>query len=491
MQDLAFLHRSTVPIVIQGLARSLVDHRPLVTREPTITQGQLGPIVSRRFRVLLATAETHPTHRADVRVLFGKFLPRCGIDCDLIAASLRIPDVVPPWGGGRLITVRVRSRIGLILADLAHQFSLFWRCFRGYDALIVRDKPFLGLIGLAAARFARIPFVYWMSFPMPDAYIEISRNSDGSASLTRRIYAAIRGRIGAWSLYSLIAQCADYLFVQSPVMLDELRERGLSHSRAMPVPMGVDVEALSASARLQNRQSKAERNLRSAVYLGTLNRLRRAELELMVDAAKIVGQCYPDFVLLVIGESEAEEEKGWLSRYAEACGATPWVRFTGWLPYDQGIQLASECAIGLSPFPRGPLFDSASPTKVIEYLAVGLPAVCNDQPDQERVVRESGAGLCVDLTAESFASAISQLLDSPEDARAMGRIGRSWVSEHRDYRRLAETVANALRGLCPGREDDGSRASPSEPRRSVDSLASCDAPRSSRDHLRTGTSGQL
>jgi len=394
-------------------------------------------------------------------VLFGKYLPTFGIDSDLVAAAPRSVEL-PTWGGGRLLTAGFDSKAGLMLADIALQLSLFRRCRRGYDGLIVRDKPILGLIGLAAARLARIPFVYWMSFPMPEAYLEISRTNDGSVRWPRRIYAGIRGRLGAWALYRVIVQRADFLFVQSPVMLEELRTKGLSHSRAMPVPMGVDIGALAAPTDRQGAQPDPSTSRRSAVYLGTLSRLRHRELELMVDAAKIVGQRYQDFVLNVIGESDTEHEKGWLRRYAEAQGAAPWVRFLGWLPYDEGIALASACAIGLSPFPRGELFDSASPTKAIEYLALGLPVVCNDQPDQARVVRESGAGLCVDLTAESFASAILKLLDSPEHARALGRAGRSWVGEHRDYRRLAGEVANALRSLRHEMQGDGDRATPNK-----------------------------
>ena len=444
-----------------GFARRLIDHRPPARQAPAATGEQSGDRDKGRLRFLFATAETHPTHRADVRVLFGKCLPTFGIESDLVAVSPSLPEP-PPWGGGRLLTVRFQSKIGLILGDLALQVSLFWRCFRGYDGLIVRDKPFLGLIGLAAARVARIPFVYWMSFPMPEAFLEISRNGDGSVPWLRRIYAGTRGRVGAWSLYRMIVQRADFLFVQSPVMLEELRERGLSHSRVMPVPMGVDVEVLTAPTPPRAAQADPGANRRSAVYLGTLSRLRHRELELMVDAAKIVGQRYPDFVLLVIGESDTEHEKGWLSRYAEAHGAAPWVRFTGWLPYDEGVSLAGTCTMGLSPFPRGRLFESASPTKAIEYLALGLPVVCNDQPDQARVVRESRAGLCVDLTAESFASAILKLLDSPENARALGRAGRSWVGEHRDYRRLAGAVANALRSLRREVRGDGDQATPNQ-----------------------------
>lgn len=396
-----------------------------------------------RTRFLYATAETHPTYRADVRVLFGKYLPELGIETDLVALSPRTTEL-PPWGGGRLLCRRFGSSIGFVIADIAQQLSLIWHCFRGYDGLIVRDKPLLGIIGLFAARLARIPFVYWMSFPMPEAYLTIAR--DRSIHRRRRLYAWLRGQIGSCALYRIMVPLSDFLFVQSPVMLEQLRGKSLSPTRALPVPMGVDVSALPEYPKATIAEATFRRP--SAVYLGTLSPLRRAELELMIDAAKLVGEVRPDFLLLVIGEADTEGEKGWLRRYAEAHRAAQWVRFLGWLPYDEGLAHAQTCAIGLSPFPRGELFDSASPTKTIEYMSLGLPVVCNNQPDQADVIEQSGGGLCVPLTPSAFASAILELLSDPKRAQAMGKAGQAWVSENRDYRRLSGMVAGVLRSLC-------------------------------------------
>ena len=232
-------------------------------------------------------------------------------------------------------------------------------------------------------------------------------------------------------------------------MLEELIEAGLAHLRATPVAMGGDMESMPETPDSRGTPDGASVNRRTAVYLGTMSRLRPYELELMIDTAKTVGQVVPDFELLVIGDSETESEKGWLARYARAQGADCWVRFTGWRPYSEGLTLASSCTLGLSPFPRGPLSESASPTKVIEYLTLGLPVVCNDQPDQARVVRESGGGLCVGLTVDAFAAAIRQLLEEPEQARAMGEAGRGCAGQNRDYRSIATNVAGTLRTLGP------------------------------------------
>ncbi|HLS55619.1 MAG TPA: hypothetical protein VK052_06060, partial [Zeimonas sp.] len=126
-----------------GLAKTGFDLKPPPSRMPTNADHSKAGASGRRLRFLFATAETHPTHRADVRVLFGKYLPTFGVDSDLVAPTPRSADL-PAWGGGRLLTVGFESKPGLILADLAQQISLFWRCMRGYDGLIVRDKPFLG-----------------------------------------------------------------------------------------------------------------------------------------------------------------------------------------------------------------------------------------------------------------------------------------------------------------------------------------------------------
>ncbi|MCO5106912.1 MAG: glycosyltransferase family 4 protein [Burkholderiaceae bacterium] len=439
-----------------GFARTPIDFRPSRRESSAELDERAAAANSGRLRFLFATAETHPTHRADVRVLFGKYLPELGIGTDLVAVCTDSP-APHRWGGGRLISRHARSALGGMLADAALQVSLLWRCRRGYDGLIVRDKPFLGMLGLAAARLARIPFFYWMSFPMPESDLAISGSSDGSVRAARRVYKWMRGRAGTFALYRLILPSADHVFVQSPLMLEHARARGLRHARVSAVPMGVDLDALPGG---RGASGGVPSGRRVAVYLGTLSMLRRRELETMIDAALEVEKTYPEFELLVIGESESADEKGWLQRYAEARGATRCVRFLGWVPYDKGLRLASEASVGVSPVPRGELFDMGSPTKAIEYMALRLPVVCNDQPDQAQVIRDSGGGFCVDLSPAAFAAAIVQLLRDPDSAVRMGSAGHDWVRQHRDYRRLAAEVAATLRSGCQLREASAGRRLP-------------------------------
>jgi glycosyltransferase involved in cell wall biosynthesis len=322
------------------------------------------------LRILLATAETHPCARPDVRVLFGQALPALGVQVDLLALAETPNDCLTPpdWPGGQAFLRPARTRLRRLLGDLQQQLSLFRLCNRGYDALIVRDKPVLGIVGFAAARFTRIPFCYWMSYPLPEQYLWLAGRRDGSVGLARRVWLWLRGSVGRLCLEHLLVPHADWVFVQSDAMAAALRRGPLRHDRVSAVPMGVDAAALPPAAASLPLPLEGHP---VAVYLGTLDRYRRPAVR--VDAAARVGRVMPEFRLMVIGEADEPSDRGWLQRHAVETGAARWVHFTGRLPFDQALALAQRAQVGLSPVPRSPLTEVGSPTKAVEYLACGLP----------------------------------------------------------------------------------------------------------------------
>jgi glycosyltransferase involved in cell wall biosynthesis len=408
--------------------------------------------MTRPLRVLYATAETHPTYRPDVAVLFGEALPALGVDVDLVA-SVEGDGDVPPWRGGTAFLNRARGRLGVMSADLWQQFTLFARCRRGYDALVVRDKPVLGLIGYAAARLARVPFVYWMSYPIPEHFLWMAAQDDGRVGTLRRLWLKLRGGLGRAILARVLVPRSDWLFVQSDAMEAALRRGPLRHDRVTAVPMGVDVDAIPPAAeRLPEPLDEGP----FAVYLGTLDRNR--EPEVLVDTALKVAERVPGFRMLIVGEAEAPADKGWLRRYAESKDAGHCVHFTGRLPSREALALARRAAVGLSPVPRTDLTEVGSPTKAVEYVACGLPVVCNDQPDQAYVVRESGGGRVTRFDAGEFADAIvATLLEGPA-ARAKAHDAKAWVERHRSYRVLGRLVADTLASMIAQRQPSRTRS---------------------------------
>lgn len=433
---------------------------PATAGRPAAAEG-----ASRPLRLLLSVPEPHPTHRADVAVLFGRYLPRHGVQADLVACHAGDPP--PPWPGGQALTRRAPSRgVGRHLGSLLADVRLLVLARRGYDAVVVRDKTLGALLGLVAARLAGVPFIYWMSFPMVQAWAAYARERGRSAGWLRWGAAMLRGHVLSHLLYGLILPRSARIFVQSEVMRDEMIARGLPAQRLVAVPMGVDAEAGPFRSPVAEAQPVPAPTAAPGTallpaspaapvfgYLGTLNRVRRPEV--MIEAFTLLHRERPDARLLLVGDCDNAPDRAWLAERIAAAGpAARAIELTGWLPTDEGWRRMAGCVAGLSPFPRGEIYDSASPTKVVEYFALGLPVLANDQPDQAAMMAAAG-GRCVPLTAEGFAAGMRDVLAHGDAHRAVAVRGQAWVARHRSYAVLAAGVGRAFRDVLPARSPGG------------------------------------
>jgi glycosyltransferase involved in cell wall biosynthesis len=174
------------------------------------------------------------------------------------------------------------------------------------------------------------------------------------------------------------------------------------------------------------------------LYVGTLSVVRK--LDVILRAFADVRRRYPEATLMMVGEGDFPHERAALESLAAELGLGDSVRFTGFVPIEQAWDLCMSAAVCLSPFYPSRILASTSPTKLVEYMALGRPVVCNDHPEQARAMHESGAGLCVEWGVESFAAAICQLLEDPVAAEALGARGPAWVAANRTYPAIARRV---------------------------------------------------
>jgi glycosyltransferase involved in cell wall biosynthesis len=388
----------------------------------------------RPLSILCLLRDPLPPRRADVLTLFGVELPRHGIHTALVGQAA--PDAAPAWPGGALhLAGRFGGAVNSVLAPLRDT----WRLLRATraskpDLIQVRDKILVAVCAVLAAALLRIPFVYWMSFPIVEGYAVHAR--------TGRVRFAVLHWLRAWStrllLYRLVLRRASLVFVQSAAMADALAARGVPRARLAPVPMGVDLALID---RVTPTQDVRLAGHRIVIYLGSVAR-SRASLFLL-ELATALAAARPDVLLVIAGDAPTPAEATW---FRAALTGHANVLFTGWLAHADALGYVARAAVGISPIPRGALFDVSSPTKLVEYLALGVPAVASDIPDQCDVIAQSGAGHCVPMTVAAFCAAIADLLDDPDRA-ARGARGREWVRSHRSYDVLGRQVATRYRGL--------------------------------------------
>jgi glycosyltransferase involved in cell wall biosynthesis len=363
------------------------------------------------IRMLFLPRESFPTIRVDVDVLFGRELLGRGHHIDFVmqAQDGAVAVGERPWNGRTVWVGPTDAADGFVhrlrkhLLSIWHDLRYLLRARRpGYAALQVKDKYVIASIAIVIARLRGLKFFYWLSWPEPES--QLLRARQGSARYPK--LAAIRGRTYALLLYHWILPRSDHIFVQSERMKRDVCARGARPEKVTPVPMGVDFSAVPP-----------------------IGKAKRRDVEAL------------PATLTIVGDGNVPEERLALERRAQELGVRGHLEITGFMPRAEAFERVRSADIGLSPFYPTPILLSTSPTKLVEYLALGLPVVANDHPEQRLVLHETRAGVCVPWGAQHFARAVRWLMKRPPQEReAMGARGRAWVEAHRTYARIADNL---------------------------------------------------
>lgn len=397
-----------------------------------------------RIRMLFFPRETFPTERVRLTVLFGRELLGRGHSIELVMqaenSSIRVGRhewfgsrvYVGPTDTGRSILHRLRK----LLRGFTHDICLLLRARQGsYNSILVSDKYLLGAIACVLARWRGMKFFFWMTYPYHQAQVTISKERLSS----RPGLSLLRGRVTAILLHRWIVPRSDHVFVQSQKMANDFAKEGADIGRMTPVVTGIDLDGVEPGPRALHT---AEPGVLTIGYLGTLVRQRRLEILVeMLDELRrrgIVAQ------LLLIGDGAAPGDRAHLEQRAKELGLASRIRITGFLPRRDALMLVRTADICVSPFRPTPALEVASPTKLVEYLALGIPVVANAHPDQTRVLHESRAGVVVPWGARHFARAVHWLSKrSDAELAEMRRRGQAWVAENRSYARIADDFERA------------------------------------------------
>jgi glycosyltransferase involved in cell wall biosynthesis len=397
------------------------------------------------FRMLGVSSDNYPPQRVDVAVLFGEELAGRGhrIDWILQSEAACSRSYAVAWHGGTVwlgptdVGMSLFSRIRKHVLGILHDLRIFALARPlNYDFILVKDKFVSGLSALLAARLFRVRFIYWLSYPFPESYLIRAR--DGTARYP--FLYRLRGRFSAAILYRVLLPAAEHIFVQSEQMRRDVAAKGIAESKITAVPMGIRVASFAIPEPLDRQV--IPQSERCFLYVGTLTRVRR--LAFIVRVLALVTKELPDVKLYLVGSGDDPRDEQELTDEAARLNISTSLVLVGQLPHAQALRYVLEADICVSPFFPTPILNSTSPTKLVEYMAMGKVVVANDHPEQRLVIEESGAGYCVAWNEDAFANAIVRLFGAPDLARAMGARGRRWVMEHRAYGAIANLVEHEL-----------------------------------------------
>lgn len=382
----------------------------------------------------------------DVSVLFGEELAGRDHQIDWILQSEAhcARSYITEWGGGRVwvgatdLGGSLVRRIHKHAQSILHDLKIFRQArSRSYDVIQVKDKFIAGLFAAVAARVFGTRFVYWLSWPFPED--SLTQALDGSARYPLLYF--IRGHIFKFVLYRILMRAADHVFVQSEQMRRDIEAEGVPRWKMTAVPMGIKSSGFASKSRSYERKLIPQGE-KCFLYLGTLTHLRR--LDFLVRVLARVREKVPDARLYFVGQGADPKDERLLMAEGSRLQVTDAMIFTGQLPWAEALKYVAEANVCVSPFYPIPILNSTSPTKLVEYMAMGRPVVANDHPEQRLLIEESHAGFCVPWDEGHFADAIVRLLKDPQLAEEMGGRGPEYVARHRDYKIIADLVESQL-----------------------------------------------
>jgi glycosyltransferase involved in cell wall biosynthesis len=168
------------------------------------------------------------------------------------------------------------------------------------------------------------------------------------------------------------------------------------------------------------------------VYLGHVT-LARGAAELVYVSRRLAELTGGEVRMLVVGNADDQAQQ--LLEPAAAAGYLDW---PGFVPSDQALGMLSGALAGLSLLHDEPNYQNSMPTKVIEYMAYGVPVITTPLPLARDLVNRARCGVIVPFCdAEAAVREINRLRADPVARTRMGHAGHRVASAEFDWRQVA------------------------------------------------------
>lgn len=172
-------------------------------------------------------------------------------------------------------------------------------------------------------------------------------------------------------------------------------------------------------------------------YIGAVSQDRGSVM--MIEVMDLLQKNHPDLVYDCVGPALGAQH-GLIVNNPGYSAVKDSYRIHGRMPLADGYDISREAAIGIAIlYPTKNYFESY-PTKIFEYMAIGLPVVTSNFPLYREVIEANECGICVDPgNPQEIAEQISKLLNDPERRQRYAENGRrvvkskySWEAQRKE-----------------------------------------------------------
>ena len=175
-------------------------------------------------------------------------------------------------------------------------------------------------------------------------------------------------------------------------------------------------------------------------YIGGVSNQRG--LDVILEACSLLDQREINFKVHFVG---AVSDKNEINKYPNLKNK---VVFYGRMDLLEGYIISQQCIAGLAVLKPLANFVESFPTKIFEYMSIGLPVISSNFELYKKVVIDNNAGVCVDPTSPTdIAEAMLLFINQQLDVKTLSKQGLksakekySWQSEEKKLLNLYDEL---------------------------------------------------
>jgi len=294
---------------------------------------------------------------------------------------------------------------------------------KNVDVIVAAYPPAVTpLLAYLLARLRRLPFVYEMRDLMAEAL-----------SATGYVKLKLFNQL-ALMIENFLAKKSEHIICVTPGIKKVLRARGIDEIKITVVTNGYEPEVFETADYDWNpRERYGWSDHFVVIYAGGLT--QAYDLPTLLRAAERLRND-KDLLFVIVGEGDRKKE---YQAFCQAKSLTN-VQFIGYQRRKVMPNFLKSADLGVHLFPDDPLWAIVLGNKTFDYFASGLPMLYAGRGDTADLIREAQAGIVVKPEDdEELAKSIVWFMNHRGKAKAMGKLGRDYVTTHYNRHKLLET----------------------------------------------------
>jgi glycosyltransferase involved in cell wall biosynthesis len=302
---------------------------------------------------------------------------------------------------------------------------------RRYSVVQVNTMPDALVFAAALPKLLGASVILDMHEVMPELYV----SKFGENHVAVRLIAFVE---------RLSASFADLVLTVSKPTWRVLVNRGIPPSK-LEIVMNTADERIFTSSDGARAQTHSPNSGLTLVSHGVL--IERYGYQTIVRALAEIRESHPHVRLLIMGQGEYEPP---LRELVHELGLDKNVVFLGFKPLEEVVRVLRRSDIGVTANTNDIFTQLIVPTKLLEYVALAVPAVVSRLPAVEEYFDDSMVNFFAPDDAKDLASVVSSLAEDLCMAREIARRTRDrflseygWTKMRRRYVQLVDELADA------------------------------------------------